>query len=519
MDNSFNGCTNLKEVDLTNLKPKYNVSLQFMFKDCINLKFVDLSNFISYNFQGIFSGCININIYNNDKNNSLNEIINSMIEKLHLTCEIGEDSKCKTCQKGLLLSHYYAECNEGYYIPYQKKRKECLKCNDNCLECFGSVVFQYCYKCEDGYYSNNGKCIKKCEIGNETNCNSCDLKELHLCESCNEGYFWPEDEKTQCKICDIENCKQCGGNLNETKCLKCEESYILSGKKCLKNCEINENTQCKKCDNEDEKIDQCLECNKGFYLSENNNTHCKECSIKNCELCENNFCIKCLDNFLSKYENGIITSCYSEIPERIDIINNGRLKEGIIEIISDNTIKTQLNNSIKYYFEGIGTAPYTSYWWKDLSGNCRLSVYFNISNFLPYNVYYLQDRYYLYLYGSIKYAAYKSGYSEFMTSQMFFSGGGPDWGCNSMNCFYSGLFGAYSKLERVNHNGNKYIGGIYNRGVENGYDFISLDGFNYTTILGNGTGNIGWTFSISVGEYQSATVKVRYTFTISDLFS
>ena len=63
MDNSFNGCTNLKEVDLTNLKPKYNISLQFMFKDCINLKFVDLSNFNSYNFQGIFSGCINLQIY------------------------------------------------------------------------------------------------------------------------------------------------------------------------------------------------------------------------------------------------------------------------------------------------------------------------------------------------------------------------------------------------------------------------------------------------------------------------
>ena len=428
-----------------------------MFKDCINLKFVDLSNFNSYNFQGIFSGCINLqiydisnlNIYNNDNNNSnsntsLNKIVNNIVNKFNLTCKIGENSKCKTCQKGLLLSQYCEKCNEGYYIPYQKRRKECLKCNDNCLECFGSAVLQYCYKCEDGYYLNNGKCIKKCEIGNDTKCNSCDLKEQHLCETCNEGYFLPEDEKTECKICDLDNCKQCGGNLNETKCLICEESYILSGKKCLKNCEINENTHCKRCNSEDEKIDQFLECNKGFYVSESNNTHCKECSIKNCEICENNICEKCLENFLTKYENDTIISCYSEIPDRIDIINNGKLKEGIIEIVSDNAIKTQLNNSIKYYLEGTGTAPYTSYWWKGLNGDCRLSVYFNISKLLPTNVYYLQDKYYLYLHGSIKYAAYKGGYSEFMTSTMFFSVAGPDWGCNSMNCFYSGVFGAYT---------------------------------------------------------------------------
>ena len=65
----------------------------------------------------------------------------------------------------------------------------------------------------------------------------------------------------------------------------------------------------------------------------------------------------------------------------------------IIEILNDNAVKTQLNNSIKYYFEGTGTAPSTSYWWKGLSGDCHLSVYFNISNLLPTNVYYLQDKY------------------------------------------------------------------------------------------------------------------------------
>ena len=63
-----------------------------------------------------------------------------------------------------------------------------------------------------------------------------------------------------------------------------------------------------------------------------------------------------------------------------------------------------------------------------------------------------------------------------------------------------------------------YISGIYNRGLINGYHYISLDGFNYNTILGNGTGNIGWTFSIIIGQYSSATVKIHYTFIVNDLF-
>ena len=133
MDNSFNGCKNLKDIDLSNFIPKNNISVQYMFKDCISLNYVNMSNFYSFNFQGIFSGCINLKIYNNidifqNTNNihiniSLNEIINSIIEVFNLTCEIGEYSKCKTCLQGLLYSQYCESCNEGYYIPYQKKRK------------------------------------------------------------------------------------------------------------------------------------------------------------------------------------------------------------------------------------------------------------------------------------------------------------------------------------------------------------------------------------------------------------
>ena len=191
MANSFSGCSNLKEVDLTNLKPKYNISLQFMFKDCINLNYVDLSNFNSFNFQGLFLGCINLKIYdisifNSNKNNSnsnvsLSDILDSIREEINLTCEIGANEKCKRCQNGLLNAQYCNECNEGYYLPYLKNRKECLKCNDNCLICSGSVTSPYCYKCEERYYSYKGICKKICEIGTGDKCKSCDIRKQHLC--------------------------------------------------------------------------------------------------------------------------------------------------------------------------------------------------------------------------------------------------------------------------------------------------------------------------------------------------
>ena len=525
MDNFFKGCRNLKDIDLSNFIPKNNISIQFMFKDCISLNYVNLDNFYTYNFQGIFSGCINLKIYNNmdisqnSNNISLNEIINAITEKFNLTCEKGENSKCKTCQQGLLYSRYCESCNEGYYIPHQKKRKECLKCLEHCKACVGTVSMNICYRCQEGYYPKNGICVKKCDISNITQCSSCNSSLQHLCETCNDGYFLPEDDKTKCKICDMENCNKCEGNLNYTKCVSCEENFILSGNKCLKNCTINETTQCKKCNPEEGKIDQCLECNGGFYLPEENKTHCEKCSIENCEMCENNNCSKCFDGFLTKVENYTIISCYQDIPERIDIIRNGILSEGVFEIKDDHVQKTQLNNSIRYYVEGTCTCPSSSGWWKGMVGKCYLNIYYNISNLLPENIYYLQDDYYLYLKTSKIFGATGASYKEYFISPAFYLVYGEDWGGNWIGHYGSGTFGVYKNLERENHNGRIYLGGVYNRGKDNrGYDYLQLEGFNYTTIVRNGTGNIGWNFLINVGQYSSATVKMYIKITINDLF-
>ena len=236
MDNSFNGCQKLKNIDLTRFEPKQNVSLVNMFKNCASLIYVDLSSFHSYNFGGIFYGCINIVININIVQNTttdLNEIINKT-EEIKLECEIGEDQKCKECMEGKN-SQYCADCNEGYYVPYKKKRTECIKCEDNCLECFVLVTFCFCYICKEGYEPINGKCekpvvktgeIPNCIIGESEKCKSFDSNQPEFCDSCNEGYYLSEYDKTKCKKCSLVNCKICPNDI----CTECFDDYNINYK-------------------------------------------------------------------------------------------------------------------------------------------------------------------------------------------------------------------------------------------------------------------------------------------------
>ena len=214
MEDSFSGCEQLKSVDLTDLTPQKNVSVQNMFKNCAQLDYVDLSNFQTNNFRGIFDGALNILINFNinidlDSLINLGEIINALNEK-KADCEIGEGKKCKACMEGLY-SQYCKDCNEGYYFPYEKRRTECIKCEENCLECIGLAIFSICKKCENGYKLVNGKCQK------EENQEEEEEPLNHKPEiECNEGYYLPKDEK-ECKKCSMECCKECPND----KCILC----------------------------------------------------------------------------------------------------------------------------------------------------------------------------------------------------------------------------------------------------------------------------------------------------------
>ena len=257
-------------------------------------------------------------------------------------------------------------------------------------------------QCDEGFIFDGYKCTKKCEIGENEKCKKCNSLYPQYCGSCNENYFLNSLNGTQCKKCELNNCLECIGNSTYTKCIKCEENYILSGGLCLNYCEIGKLDKCAKCSDEPGKINQCEICNKGYYLPENedyNKTQCEQCQIKGCSICSgnliNNTCIKCESNLTAIYENGKIISCIEKIdstPGRIDIIKSGKLVDGIIEIKGDHVTKTQLDNATKYYTYSSSCIAYkTSYWIKPFQGNpeCQLPIYFNITQVLPEGINYL----------------------------------------------------------------------------------------------------------------------------------
>ena len=259
----------------------------------------------------------------------------------------------------------------------------------------GIYFCTFCKKCEEGYFLDDDECIKKWEIGENEKCNSCYSKYPKFCNSCNDNYYLPDKNSTECKKCEIDNCLECIGNKSYTECIKCENDYILSGGICLKNCEIGENNKCLQCNDEPGKINQCSICNNGYYLPENseyNNIKCEKCSINGCMECSGNLiennCTKCENDLSAIFEKGAIISCIKETlstPDRIDIIKNGKLIDGIIENLPDYAIKTQLSDWIKYYTSATCTSNPSSYWWNDFIGSpaCHLPVYFNISGILP----------------------------------------------------------------------------------------------------------------------------------------
>ena len=351
MDNSFNGCQKLKNIDLTKFEPKQNVSLQNTFK---KLYYVDLSNFHSYNFGGIFIGCvnlvININTQQNSDNKDINELFNNS-EIANIECEIGPGQKCKSCLEGKH-SQYCDDCNEGYYMPYKKKKEECIKCEENCLECFGLVTFSYCFRCKGGFELINGKCEKNKqiitdEVIDQTEENEKKNKEKEKVEvekKNNDENKEEEIEKDKDKEKDENKgedkdkgedegeAKDKGGDRDEDtdedkdknkekeeeKKKEKEKENEMGKEKTIENrketeksdtnkaedekkCTIGPNEKCKSCDINHPEF--CGSCNEGYYLSEDDKTICSKCSMKGCRTCPNNTCIDCLDEDEINYPN------------------------------------------------------------------------------------------------------------------------------------------------------------------------------------------------------------------------
>ena len=97
-------------------------------------------------------------------------------------------------------------------------------------------------------------CDPICRTGIKEKCLTCDNIK-NQCSSCNIGYYLPEDDisRKKCKICSIENCKKCYGNLDSDICESCLSSFFPlyennKIKKCEIICETGEGEKCLVCD-------------------------------------------------------------------------------------------------------------------------------------------------------------------------------------------------------------------------------------------------------------------------------
>ena len=330
MNNMFDGRENIKEVNLTSFNVSETTKMSNIFSGCNNLQNIDISSFNYINrefFNGINSG---VNILSNK---DLSTIITNEIQILNIqlnifineftqqnTCIISEESKCKKC--GSVLQFLCVECQDGYFLyTEQFFISSCYSCQiDKCKKCNtlqGNII---CSVCDEGYNLINNKCIskeqnivKECEKGDNEKCLSCNNEKgkEEQCLECNTGYYLPhnQNEKNICKKCELDKCLECSddSNSNEISCNKCQKGYKLKNNKCIlivPDCTIGEGALCSSCRTEDERLDECLTCNSGYFITtdkNNNKSICSRCSIPFCDKCEikngKNICNKCENNY------------------------------------------------------------------------------------------------------------------------------------------------------------------------------------------------------------------------------
>ena len=165
-------------------------------------------------------------------------------------------------------------CNYEYYL--NKKEDKCLSKSGNFTHCMRTLDGEKCEICDDNYYfDENGVCIKT---------QFCSESENLICTKCKAGYHFT-DIFYGPKICsDSENCLL--ADEYTSICTVCTVNYYLdlNDYKCKSNledgpfkyCQLVENNECKKCDN-DHHFSEDLICTKSYRCLEAENGICKKC--------------------------------------------------------------------------------------------------------------------------------------------------------------------------------------------------------------------------------------------------
>lgn len=91
------------------------------------------------------------------------------------SCQIGSGSKCKACNTNNGHREECLACNNGYFLPKDTNKKECIKCPKYCTNCYGETNNVTCSSCETCSLLNKGKCNKIIFGDKELVCALCNL--------------------------------------------------------------------------------------------------------------------------------------------------------------------------------------------------------------------------------------------------------------------------------------------------------------------------------------------------------
>ena len=159
----------------------------------------------------------------------------------------------------------------------------------------------------DNTNKNSKNSTEISEIVNDLNVKKCDI-----------GYFLPTDSGRDkfCQKCQVDNCAICFGTKLNNECTSCQTGFNPITKNNITeyctDCETGNDEKCLSCDF---KLNQCSNCNPGYFMPEDDETKkvCKKCSLDKCIKCSGtknyDICHECI--FPYKLTNGNCIKVYT----------------------------------------------------------------------------------------------------------------------------------------------------------------------------------------------------------------
>ena len=305
MQSMFNGCESLEYLDISNFQTNSSINFGHMFYNCTSLLSLDLSNFITINnlyMDYMFYGCSNLtslNLSNFETQNQVNftNMFNGCTSLKFLDISNFDTSKITGEEK---LNDIFSNCPNLEYINlknyksgnYYLKSEHFNSTPKNLVICTLNDLLKQEFKnnecirfnCEENWYDyktkiyEEDKCIDDCTLTNypfefEYKCySSCFIgtyNNNYKCEKCHPD----------CGECDEAN------TTFSTNCETCKlsDKYLYFG-----NC-----------------LEKCPRIN-SFYINESNNQKICKCDLPQCYTCSNeslekNLCTKCEEDYYPLY--------------------------------------------------------------------------------------------------------------------------------------------------------------------------------------------------------------------------